>query len=77
MRTFAVSDIWMPRLLIANDRGLDTLLPQVANVDRRGNVIVRQRLAGALAVDLQLRNFPFDTQRLPIELVSYEYSPAE
>jgi hypothetical protein len=77
LRTFAVSDIWMPRLLIANDRGLDTLLPQVANVDRRGNVIVRQRLAGALAVDLQLRNFPFDTQRLPIELVSYEYSPAE
>ena len=77
LRTFAVGEIWSPRLLVVNDRGLDVLLPQVATVDRQGNVIARQRLAGPLAVDLELRDFPFDTQRLPIEVVSYQYDPSE
>ena len=77
LRTFAVGEIWSPRLLIVNNRGLEWLLPQVATVDRQGNVIARQRLAGTLAVDLELRDFPFDTQRLPIELVSYQYDASE
>jgi hypothetical protein len=77
LRTVALDDIWDPRLTIVNSRGLDVLLPQVATVDRQGNVIVRQRLAGPLAVDLDLRKFPFDRQRLPIEVVSYQYSQDE
>jgi hypothetical protein len=64
-------------LTIVNNRGLDFLLPEVATVDRQGNVTVLQRLAGPLGVDLDLRDFPFDTQRLPIHVVSYEYSPSE
>jgi hypothetical protein len=62
---------------VVNARGLDVLLPQVATVDRQGNVIARQRLAGPFAVDLDLRDFPFDTQRLPIEIASYQYSQDE
>jgi len=77
LRTFPIDEIWHPRLTIINNRGLDFLLPEVATVDRQGQVIVRQRLSGPLAVDLDLRKFPFDTQRLPIEIVSYEYSPSE
>jgi hypothetical protein len=77
LRRVALDDIWNPRLAIVNNRGLDLLLPEVATVDRQGNVIVRQRLAGPLAVRLDLREFPFDRQRLPIEVVSYQYSPAE
>jgi hypothetical protein len=77
LRTFAYGEIWSPRLLVVNDRGLDLLLPEVATVDRQGNVIARQRLAGTLAVDLELRDFPFDTQRLPIEVVSYQYDRTE
>ena len=46
LRTFEVGDIWSPRLLVVNDRGLNVLLPQVATVDPQGNVIARQRLAG-------------------------------
>jgi gamma-aminobutyric acid receptor subunit beta len=76
-RTFAVSDIWTPRLTVVNSRGLDVLLPEVVTVDRQGNVELRQRLAGPLAVELDLRDFPFDTQLLPIEIVSYQYSPDE
>ncbi len=77
LRRVALDDIWNPRLTVVNSRGLDVLLPQVATVDRQGHVNVRQRLAGPLAVDLDLRDFPFDKQRLPIEVVSYQYSPAE
>jgi len=77
LRTFALDAIWHPRLAVVNGRGLDLLLPEVATVDRQGNVVVRQRIAGPLAVDLELREFPFDTQRLPIDVVSYEYSPSE
>ena len=76
-RTFSLGDIWTPRLVIVNDRGLDSLLPEVATVDRQGNVVLRQRVAGPLAVDLDLREFPLDTQRLRIDVVSYQYSPDE
>jgi hypothetical protein len=77
LRTFAISEIWTPRLTIINNRGLDFLLPEVATVDRQGNVVALQRLAGPLGVDLDLRKFPFDSQRLPIEVVSYQYSQSE
>lgn len=76
-RTFPQSEVWTPRLAILNDRGLEVLLPEVVIVDRLGNVELRQRLAGPLAVDLDLREFPFDTQRLPIKVVSYQYAPEE
>ena len=76
-RNFALSDIWRPRLAIVNDRGLDMLLPEVATVDRQGNVVLRQRVAGPLAVDLDLREFPLDTQRLTIDVISYQYDPGE
>ena len=77
LRTVALDDIWNPRLTVVNNRGLEMLLPEVATVDRNGQVNVRQRLTGPLAVELDLRNFPFDEQRLPIEVVSYQYSQAE
>jgi len=77
LRTVELNEIWNPRLTVINNRGLDLLLPEVATVDRQGNVIVRQRLAGRLAVNLELRDFPFDTQRLTIEVVSYQYTPLE
>jgi hypothetical protein len=77
MRTFPLDAIWSPRLTVINNRGLDSVLPEVATVDRNGNVVVRLRLSGQLAVDLDLRDFPFDTQRLPINVVSYQYSPSE
>ena len=77
LRTFPLDDIWHPRLTIINSRGLDLLLPETATVDRQGHVIARQRLAGPIGVDLDLRDFPFDAQRLSIDVVSYQYSPAE
>jgi hypothetical protein len=77
IRTFPMTGIWTPRGLIVNDRGLTPKLPLVADVDAVGNVVYRQRLSGELAVDLDLKEFPFDTQYLPIDVISYQYSPDE
>ncbi len=76
-RTVSMEQIWTPRGLIANDRGLSNQLPRSANIDDLGNVVLRQRLTGKLAVAMQLQKFPFDKQRLPITILSYQYSPDE
>jgi len=34
-------------------------------------------LSGELAVDLDLKDFPFDTQQLVVQIISYQYSPDE
>lgn len=77
LRTLPMTDVWTPRLTVVNNRGLDSLLQEVVTVDGNGYVTGRLRLAGPLAVDLKLRDFPFDTQELPIEIVSYRYTPSE
>lgn len=77
IRTIPLEEIWTPRGLIVNDRGLDFQLPRIADVDELGNVNYRQRVSGPLAADLDFSEYPFDVQRLPIELVSYKYSPDE
>jgi hypothetical protein len=76
-RAVAMDEIWMPSVLVVNDRGLEAQLPRIANVDDLGNVDYRQRVTGELAVDMELREFPFDTQRLPIEIITYKHSPDE
>ena len=77
IRTISMNAIWTPRALVVNDRGLDPKLPLVADVDELGNVVHRQRLSGELAVDLDLKDFPFDSQTLLVDVISYQYSPDE
>ena len=77
VRTLQIGDIWTPGLTIVNDRGLSLMFPEVAAVDNDGNVVMRQRLSGRLAVDLDLQQFPFDTQRLTIDIVSYRHPVSE
>jgi len=75
IRQFPMSEVWNPRGMIVNDRGLSPKLPLVVNVDALGNVVYRQRFSGELSVDLDLQDFPFDSQQLPIDIISYQYSP--
>jgi len=77
IRTFPMTEIWTPRGMVVNDRGLTFKLPLVADVDDLGNVVHRQRLSGEMAVDLDLKEFPFDEQQLAIQIISYQYSPDE
>ena len=76
-RRVPLDAIWNPGLVVVNARGLETRLPWVATVDNDGRVTVRQRVSGPVAVDLDLREFPFDRQTLTIDLVSYLHTPAE
>ena len=77
VRTIPLDEIWTPRGLIVNDRGLSFQLPRIADVDGLGNVTYRQRFSGPLAANLDFEEYPFDVQRLPIQIVSYKYSPDE
>jgi hypothetical protein len=73
-RSVSLDDIWSPHGLVVNDRGLKQKLPRVAEVDDLGNVNYRQRLFGELSLDLNFKEFPFDVQYLPIDIVSYRES---
>jgi hypothetical protein len=73
-RSVALDDIWSPRGLVVNDRGLKRNLPRVVEIDDLGNVRFQQRLFGELALDLNFQEFPFDVQYLPIDIVSYRES---
>ena len=77
MRTVPRDKVWNPKGLITNDRGLQLQLPLVVAVDDLGNVLYRQRATGTLSFESQLQRFPFDTQYLPLDIVSYAYSPDE
>ena len=76
-RIVSREQVWTPKGLIINDRGLKTQLPLVVDVDDLGNVRYRQRVIGTLSFKAHLKDFPFDVQQLPVDFVSYAYSPDE
>jgi hypothetical protein len=76
-RRIPLEEIWTPRLLVVNDRGLTPQLPLVAEIDDLGNVYARQRAYGKLSANLLFEDFPFDAQHLPIRIVSHGYSPRD
>jgi len=77
VRFMKVDDIWTPRILLINDRGLTSQLRVGVEVDDFGNMKFSNRLAGELKVNLEFQQFPFDVQELPIDIVSYEYTVDE
>jgi len=72
-----LSEIWHPQVDLINQRGV--ALSQNADVDISDDGTVRfsERLTGTLSSGLDLREFPFDTQRLRIQLASFEYGPED
>lgn len=77
LRTVPLDNIWTPKGLIINDRGLNRTLAQVARVDDNGNVKLQQRLVGQLSADFEFEDFPFDRQYLPVDIISYANSVNE
>ena len=77
IRRLALSDVWHPQLGIRNRRNVELLFPMEVEVDRDGNAHYRQRISGELSARLDLRDFPFDRQVLPIEVASLRYGPEE
>ena len=77
VRFMMIDDIWTPKILLINDRGLKNQLREGVDVDDYGNMTYKNRVSGELKVNLEFQRFPFDVQQLPIEIVSYEYTADE
>jgi len=76
-RFLPLDAVWTPRVLVLNDRGLTPQLQQGVTIDDLGTVSYRNRLVGELSANLEFREFPFDVQRLPIDIVSYAHTTDE
>ena len=74
---YALSEVWHPGIVILNQHGINKLLDDIVRVDAAGNVRYGQRLWGDLALKLAVRDFPFDTHTLPINIASVSYGPGE
>lgn len=68
-----LSEIWYPRIQILNQQRLVKTFPQSAEVHPDGEVIYRQRVWGSFSQPLELREFPFDSQRLEVRLGSISF----
>lgn len=64
-----LNDIWHPRIQILNQQRLVQTFPQTVEIHPDGEVVYRQRVWGSFSQPLELRKFPFDTQRLKFTLV--------
>ena len=64
--------IWNPEPRLINSQDITLRFPNPITVDGDGNVRYSQRFTGTLTARLKLREFPFDTQTLPIILAFAE-----
>ena len=76
-RTFDLTDVWHPRIQIANERRAFRKFTEQVDVTSDGGVTYRQRFSGTFVVSLDLRDFPVDEQVLPVRLVFPDYSEQE
>ena len=70
IRTLPLDKAESPELLVLNARDLNEKLPQTVRVDRAGRVTYRQRLQGTLSTPMVLKDFPFDTQEIIIQILA-------
>lgn len=73
----SLEEIWDPRVVILNDRTLEGQFETPVQIEEGGVVRYAQRYQGELTTPLDLREFPFDSQYLRLELVAAGYSPEE
>jgi hypothetical protein len=65
-----LDDIWSPSIQIINQQRLISTLPRTVEIHPDGEVVHRLRVWGSFSQPLDLRLFPFDTQRLQFTLAS-------
>lgn len=75
--TLGLGDVWDPDVHPVNQRGVTREREQDVDIAPDGTVRFSERITGELSTSLDLNEFPFDTQRLRIQLVSFEYGPQD
>jgi len=71
VRIVPASEVWMPNVVVFNERSVSSRLPKVVEIRPDGTVSYRQRLIGTFASSLDLKRFPLDAQTLELRLVVY------
>jgi hypothetical protein len=71
MRVVPAAEVWMPNVVIFNERAVSKRLPEVVEIQPDGTVTYRQRFIGTFASSLALSRFPLDTQTLELRLLVY------
>lgn len=77
LRNFDLEEIWHPLTYIINQRRISKQLDDIFRVDPAGNVQYIQRFLGDFSSPLDFKDFPFDKQRLALQVVSFRYGPEE
>ena len=62
--------VWTPELSIVNERRVFRKRKEVVEIDADSNVTYQQRYWGTLSAPIQLHEFPLDTQKVGIQLVT-------
>jgi len=75
--TRRLEEIWHPRLQILNQQRIWSSMPDVADIAPDGTVTQRARVWGDFSQPLDLREFPFDSQRIEIPVVAAGYTSDE
>jgi len=63
-----LDDVWFPRIQILNQQKLVSTLPRSVEISPDGEVVQRQRVWGSFSQPLDLKSFPFDSQRLDVTM---------
>ncbi|MGD9346480.1 MAG: hypothetical protein PVH84_11485 [Candidatus Aminicenantes bacterium] len=77
LRNFDLEEIWHPMTYIINQRRISRQLDNIFRVDPAGNVQYIQRFLGDFSCPLDFKDFPFDKQKLALQVVSFRYGPEE
>jgi hypothetical protein len=64
------SEVWTPRLVIANQQQAWSAFPETVEIQPDGEVIYRQKIWGNFSQPLNLKDFPLDTQTLEVHVVA-------
>ncbi len=75
--SFGLAEVWHPRVKLLNQRRAGLQQELDVDVDAEGRVRVVERTSADFSSPLELRDLPFDSQELRIQLASYEYGPED
>ncbi|MFD2160602.1 hypothetical protein ACFSW8_16980 [Rubritalea tangerina] len=75
--TKSLSEIWHPNIQITNRQKIFKTLDPRAVISQDGTVNVTQRVWGNFSQIFDLKDFPFDSQKFEVTLVSVGHSPEE
>ena len=72
-----LDDVWNPRIIFVNERTVERRFDEKVSVASDGTVEYLQRLQGQFTTKLDLRDFPFDSHELFLDIVSRGYFPEQ